>query len=93
MKCANYYKWFQRIPTQFALANGLTNKNCGLIIRDEKQRSWNLRLTTYGSQVYLGGRWREFHAANDLKVGDHMIFKVVTDGENQSGNFVVNSLI
>ncbi|OIT38373.1 PREDICTED: B3 domain-containing protein REM10-like [Nicotiana attenuata] len=76
-----------RIPKQFALANGLANKKCGLIIRDEKQRSWDLRLTTYGSQVYIGGRWGEFRAANDIKVGNHIMFEVVTNGEQPIWKF------
>nr|XP_009801950.1 PREDICTED: B3 domain-containing protein REM5-like [Nicotiana sylvestris] len=78
---------FLRIPKEFALANGLTNKKCNVIIRDERQRSWNLKLTTYGSQVYMGGRWSEFRAANDIKVGNHIMFEVVTNGEQPVWKF------
>ncbi|KAM3379347.1 B3 domain-containing protein REM8 [Capsicum galapagoense] len=38
---------YLRLPKQFAMENGLINKKCGLMIRDERQRSWNLRLATY----------------------------------------------
>lgn len=84
---ANGYKPFQRLPKQFAWANGLANKKCGLIIRDERQRSWDLRLTTYGSQVYMGGRWGEFRAANDIKVGNYIMFEVVSNGEQPVWKF------
>ncbi|OIS97640.1 putative b3 domain-containing protein rem4 [Nicotiana attenuata] len=75
------------IPTRFAAENGLTNKNCGLIIRDETQRSWNLRLYTSCSRVYIGGRWGEFRVANDLEVGDRIMFEIVTNGEKPIWKF------
>lgn len=81
MNCANCSKRFQRLPGKFARANGLINKKCGLIIRDEKRRSWILKLYTSCSQVYIGGRWAEFRDANDIKEGDHITFKVVANGE------------
>ncbi|XP_009766332.1 B3 domain-containing protein REM8-like isoform X1 [Nicotiana tabacum] len=80
-------KGYLRLPMQFARANGLTNKNCGLIISDETQRRWNLRLATYGSQVCIVGGWNEFHAANDLKVGDCIMFEVVTNGDKPIRKF------
>lgn len=83
----NGYKQFQRIPNKFAKANGLTNKECGVFIRDETQRSWNLRIYTSCSQVYVGGRWREFSAANGIKLGDQIMFEVITDGEQPIWKF------
>lgn len=83
----NLNKQFQRVPCKFAKANGLTNKECGLIIRDERQRSWNLRIYTSCSQVYIGGRWSEFRAANDIKKGDQIMFEVVSNGEQPIWNF------
>ncbi|XP_010324530.2 B3 domain-containing protein REM14 isoform X3 [Solanum lycopersicum] len=78
---------YLRVPCKFAKANGLTNKECGLIIRDERQRSWNLRIYTSCSQVYIGGRWSEFRAANDIKKGDQIMFEVVSNGEQPIWNF------
>ncbi|XP_019254326.1 PREDICTED: B3 domain-containing protein REM2-like isoform X2 [Nicotiana attenuata] len=72
---------------EFKAENGLTNKNCGLIIRDETQRSWNLRLYTSCSRVYIGGRWGEFRVANDLEVGDRIMFEIVTNGEKPIWKF------
>lgn len=78
---------YLRIPNKFAKANGLTNKECGVFIRDETQRSWNLRIYTSCSQVYVGGRWREFSAANGIKLGDQIMFEVITDGEQPIWKF------
>ncbi|KAK6781588.1 hypothetical protein RDI58_019384 [Solanum bulbocastanum] len=78
---------YLRIPCKFAKANCLINKECGVIIRDERQRSWNLRIYTSCSQVYMGGTWSEFRAANDIKKGDQIMFEVVTNGEQPIWNF------
>ncbi|XP_049376778.1 B3 domain-containing protein REM10-like [Solanum stenotomum] len=75
-----------RLPKKFALANGFV-KTCDLIIRDERQRSWNLRLTAYGSEIYIVGGWKEFRDANCLKVGDRRMFEVVTNGEKPVWKF------
>ncbi|CAN4075776.1 unnamed protein product [Withania somnifera] len=78
---------YLRIPSKFAKANGLTNKECVLIIRDERQRSWNLKICTYSYHVCIGGRWGEICAANDIKVGDQIMFEVVTNGEQPIWKF------
>ncbi|XP_049350131.1 putative B3 domain-containing protein REM15 [Solanum verrucosum] len=79
----NYF----RLPRGFARANGLINKKCGLVIRDERQRSWNLRIDTYGYGVYIAKGWRKFRVENDLKEGDGMMFEVVTNGEKPIWKF------
>ncbi|PHU26818.1 hypothetical protein BC332_05150 [Capsicum chinense] len=68
------------IPTKVALANGLSNKRCGLIIRDERERSWNVKLHSSGNSVYITGGWHEFRDANCLKEGDCIMFEVVSNG-------------
>uniref|UniRef100_A0A0V0HH06 Putative ovule protein n=1 Tax=Solanum chacoense TaxID=4108 RepID=A0A0V0HH06_SOLCH len=40
MICANVTKPFQHLPVQCARANDLTNKKCGLIIRDGRKRQF-----------------------------------------------------
>ncbi|KAJ8561123.1 hypothetical protein K7X08_027313 [Anisodus acutangulus] len=85
-------KGYLRLPKKFAMENGLVNKNCGLIIRDERQRSWNLRLVTHNSIVHVVGGWGEFHVANDLKEGDYMMFEVVANGEKPIWKFHVIDL-
>ncbi|KAK4374082.1 hypothetical protein RND71_004759 [Anisodus tanguticus] len=78
---------FERLPGKFSRENGLINKKCGLIIRDERQRSWNLKLYTSTSQVYIGGKWAEFRDANDIKEGDHIKFVVVSNGKRPIWKF------
>ncbi|XP_047268650.1 B3 domain-containing protein REM10-like [Capsicum annuum] len=85
--CANCYKQFLRLPRQFARANGLMNKKLGVIIRDERQRSWNLRLATYGLNVHIYNGWDEFCVVNNLKEGDYMTFEVVANGEKPIWKF------
>ncbi|XP_015084058.1 putative B3 domain-containing protein REM15 [Solanum pennellii] len=80
-------KGFLRLPKQFAMDNGLFNKKCGLLIRDERQRSWNLRLVTYDSSVCAFGGWSDFCAVNNLKEGDYMMFEVVANGEKPIWKF------
>lgn len=81
------YKPFQRLPRGFAWANGLINTKCGLVIRDERQRSWNLRIDTYGYGVYIAKGWSKFRVENDLKEGDRMMFEVVSNGEKPIWKF------
>lgn len=85
--CAHCYKPFQRIPIQFARENGLINKKCGVVIKDERQRSWNLRLATWGSRVHILGGWSKLRIANDLKEGDHMMFEVIANGKKPIWRF------
>ncbi|KAJ8561122.1 hypothetical protein K7X08_027312 [Anisodus acutangulus] len=83
-------KSYFRLPGKFSRENGLINKKCGLIIRDERQRSWNLKLYTSTSQVYIGGKWAEFRDANDIKEGDHIKFVVVSNGKRPIWKFHAN---
>uniref|UniRef100_A0A0V0GWH2 Putative B3 domain-containing protein REM14-like n=1 Tax=Solanum chacoense TaxID=4108 RepID=A0A0V0GWH2_SOLCH len=69
------------------MENGLFNKKCGLIIRDERQKLWNLRLVTYDSSVRVFGGWSDFCAVNNLKEGDYMMFEVVVNGEKPIWKF------
>ncbi|XP_060182505.1 B3 domain-containing protein REM10-like [Lycium barbarum] len=91
MMRGNGYAPCQCVPKHFANENGLiTNKKYGLIIRDERQiRSWNLRLNSCKTQVYIGDGWRKFSSDNCLKEGDHITFEVVTSGETPIWKFHV----
>ncbi|XP_049349775.1 B3 domain-containing protein REM10-like [Solanum verrucosum] len=70
------------LPIAFVLNNNLRNKIGNLIIRDEKQRSWNLRLNSFNPKRFvLNGGWAEFSVANDIKEGDEVMFEIVTNEE------------
>lgn len=85
----NGYTPCQCVPKQFACANGLINKKCCLIVNDETQTSWNLRIRSCNTQVYMGEGCRKFIAENCLKEGHHIMFVVVTDGETPIWKFLV----
>ncbi|PHT30596.1 hypothetical protein CQW23_29817 [Capsicum baccatum] len=80
---------FLCVPKHFACANGLINKKCCLIVNDETQTSWNLRIRSCNTQVYMGEGCRKFIAENCLKEGHHIMFVVVTDGETPIWKFHV----
>lgn len=87
-----YTSCHQFLPQQFTLANGLINKKCGLIIRDERQRSWNLKLScdSIWLRTYIiGDGWRKFVKENYLKEGYHIMFKILTNGETPVWKFRV----
>ncbi|XP_015168724.1 B3 domain-containing protein REM10-like [Solanum tuberosum] len=70
------------LPIAFVLNNNLRDKIGNLIIRDEKQRSWNLRLNSFSPKRFvLNGGWAEFSVANDIKEGDEVMFEIVTNEE------------
>ncbi|XP_055821818.1 B3 domain-containing protein REM17-like [Solanum dulcamara] len=76
------------LPEKFVSDNNLTDKKYDLIIRDERQRSWNLRLNSLGSKrVVLDVGWPEFSAANDLKEGDCVMFEIVNNEEKPIWQF------
>ncbi|XP_060179559.1 B3 domain-containing protein REM10-like isoform X2 [Lycium barbarum] len=68
------------IPKKLARANGLSNRNCTIMIRDE-QRSWAFKLYYCAGSTFIGGGWREFCAANFLKEGDHTMLETISKGE------------
>lgn len=72
----------QHIPVQFAKLNGLNNRHCQMILRDQKQRSWPAELGYDRYHVYIRHGWREFRKANGLKEGDAFILKLIAKGKN-----------
>ncbi|KAF3618691.1 putative B3 domain-containing protein REM14-like isoform X1 [Capsicum annuum] len=80
---------FLCLPQRFTYANGLINKKCDLIIRDERQRSWKLKLSSCKTRTYIIGGWHKFSADNCLKRGDRIMFEVVTNGETPVWKFRV----
>lgn len=79
---------FQYIPTKIAHAYRLTNKKCDLVIRDDRrERSWNVKLRSFGNSVCIKGGWRVFRDANCLKEGDCIMFEVVSNGENTTWKY------
>lgn len=75
------------IPMKFAKSNGLSNRNCQMIIRDEMQRSWPVKLMYNSSRVHVGLGWRNFRITNGLKEGDEFMLELIEDGHKPVMNF------
>ncbi|KAG5589107.1 hypothetical protein H5410_039621 [Solanum commersonii] len=82
-------KGFMYLPQQFAIANGLTNKKCELIVRDQRQKSWNIKLSSNRNRAFIGDGWRKFAVEKYLKEGDRIMFEIVTNGETPIWKFRV----
>lgn len=67
---------------QFAKLNGLNNRHCRMMLRDQKQRSWPAELGYDRYHVYIRHGWCEFRKANGLKEGDAFILKLIAEGKN-----------
>ncbi|XP_070047907.1 B3 domain-containing protein REM5-like [Nicotiana tomentosiformis] len=79
-------KCLMHVPKLFARENGLSNRKCTIVIRDE-QRSWEFRLYSSARSIFIGGEWRKFCAANFLKEGDHVMFEIFSKGEKPTLKF------
>ncbi|XP_059305924.1 B3 domain-containing protein REM10-like isoform X2 [Lycium ferocissimum] len=95
MKSYNLSKYFMQLPSPFARLNGLRNRKCAIMIRDE-QRSWTFRLYSSGRHTCIAGGWRDFCIANGLKEGDRVMFGVVANGEKPTlkfhGKYLIQAL-
>ncbi|KAM7486195.1 hypothetical protein LguiA_002204 [Lonicera macranthoides] len=76
------------IPMEFARTNGLTNRKCEMIMKDEKGRSWPMRLRHNGSHVSVSKGFHQFHTANGLKEGDSFIIQLLQNGNKPLMNFL-----
>ncbi|XP_059305916.1 B3 domain-containing protein REM17-like isoform X1 [Lycium ferocissimum] len=95
MKSYCLSKCFLQLPSPFARLNGLRNRKCAIMIRDE-QRSWTFRLYSSGRHTCIAGGWRDFCIANGLKEGDRVMFGVVANGEKPTlkfhGKYLIQAL-
>lgn len=70
----------QRIPKQLALDEGLTDKD-SVTLQDPDGRSWFVRLRTLYADRFdylkLSTGWRECGKANQISLGDTIVFEFV----------------
>ncbi|KAG5568555.1 hypothetical protein H5410_064427 [Solanum commersonii] len=71
---------FLYLPSAFAKSNGLVNRRCKMILRDEKQRSWSVLLAPMGHHIAITKGWRQFREANGVQVGDTYKFELIHNG-------------
>lgn len=72
----------QYLPSKFARANGLNNRQCEIDLRNEHGKSWTLDLThnkTTG-QAFVRNGWTSFCKANGIKAESFRRFKFVQTG-------------
>ncbi|CAN4075782.1 unnamed protein product [Withania somnifera] len=70
----------QYLPLAFAKSNGLANRHCQMILRDDKQRSWSVQLQPMGNHIAITRGWRKFREANSVQVGDTYKFELIDNG-------------
>ncbi|KAK4729178.1 hypothetical protein R3W88_022166 [Solanum pinnatisectum] len=70
-----------RSRPHFIYTRSCISKKCTVTIRDEQQRSWMFKLYITASNIFIGGIWHEFCAANFLKEGDRVMFEMFSKGE------------
>ncbi|XP_009801949.1 B3 domain-containing protein REM10 [Nicotiana tabacum] len=66
-------------PRHFAKSSGLMNRKCEMILKDEAQRSWSVRLGPLAGRRHFGitSGWAKFRAAKGLQVGDAYKFELI----------------
>lgn len=73
-------KHFLYIPVAFAKSNGWMNRCCEMVLMDEQQRSWSVRLGPVSDHhigIHIG--WQKFKEANDVQVGDIYRFELISN--------------
>uniref|UniRef100_M4E5D7 TF-B3 domain-containing protein n=1 Tax=Brassica campestris TaxID=3711 RepID=M4E5D7_BRACM len=70
------------LPSKFARANGLNNRQCEIDLRNEHGKSWTLDLTHHKStgQAFVRSGWTSFCKANGIKAESFRRFKLVQTG-------------
>uniref|UniRef100_A0A0D3DH83 TF-B3 domain-containing protein n=1 Tax=Brassica oleracea var. oleracea TaxID=109376 RepID=A0A0D3DH83_BRAOL len=70
------------LPSKFARANGLNNRQCEIDLRNEHGKSWTLDLTHHKStgQAFVRNGWTSFCKANGIKAESFRRFKFVQTG-------------
>ncbi|KAF2552611.1 hypothetical protein F2Q68_00037699 [Brassica cretica] len=78
----NLVSMLQYLPSKFARANGLNNRQCEIDLRNEHGKSWTLDLTHHKStgQAFVRNGWTSFCKANGIKAESFRRFKLVQTG-------------
>ncbi|XP_060179547.1 B3 domain-containing protein REM10-like isoform X4 [Lycium barbarum] len=75
------------LPSAFAKLNGLVNRRCEMILRDEKHKSWSVQLVPMVHHITITRGWRQFREANDVQVGDTYKFELIDNGKSPIAYF------
>ncbi|XP_065848509.1 B3 domain-containing protein REM13-like isoform X3 [Euphorbia lathyris] len=71
------------IPRNFATLCGLYGRSCSMILKDEEEKCWPVKLLyrTLESKFFIGAGWGAFHDFHKLKEGDALIIELIKNGE------------
>lgn len=75
------------IPMDFASENGLSNRECNMVLRDQRQRSWSVGLRSGLYRAYIQRGWKRFINAQELKEGDEFVLELIENGETPIFSF------
>nr|XP_027083766.1 LOW QUALITY PROTEIN: B3 domain-containing protein REM17-like [Coffea arabica] len=78
------------LPMKFARSTGLIKLNEEMILRDERERQWSVRLQQKGKHVLISSGWSKFRTSNGLKEGDTYKFELIKKGQRPLVNFYCN---
>ncbi|XP_043719269.1 putative B3 domain-containing protein REM15 [Telopea speciosissima] len=85
----NLNKSVMDISKSFAKFCGLLGKISEVVLKDQKGRTWPLKLKRrFDGGVDIGPGWLEFSAANLLKEEDICIFRLISSGKIPDGAMV-----
>ncbi|XP_027075128.1 B3 domain-containing protein REM14 isoform X2 [Coffea arabica] len=87
IKPYNIKRCVLHLPVKFAKPNGLTKLKGEMIVKDDRQRLWKIKLKDRGDRVVLSSGWSKLSRANGLKVGDRYKFEIIKKGKRPVVNF------
>uniref|UniRef100_M1CHN8 DNA binding protein n=1 Tax=Solanum tuberosum TaxID=4113 RepID=M1CHN8_SOLTU len=73
--------------TRAFLSNGLMNRKCEMVLKDEAQRCWSVWIGRAGRHFGILRGWTKFRAENGLRVGDAYKFELIKNGEMPIAQF------
>ncbi|MCD7446386.1 hypothetical protein HAX54_005994 [Datura stramonium] len=68
------------LPSAFANSNGLVNRRCEMILRDEKQRLWSVQLDQWDITLQITRMATVLGEANGVQIGDTYKFELIDNG-------------
>ncbi|XP_033142277.1 B3 domain-containing protein REM8 isoform X1 [Brassica rapa] len=72
----------QHLPMDFSRYNGLTNRNCEIILLNEESKQWRLLMRHHkaSGHVCIRSGWKRFCYENRRRANDFLTFKLVRNG-------------
>ncbi|KAM3270656.1 hypothetical protein P3S67_028858 [Capsicum chacoense] len=68
-------------PMDFAKSNGLMNRKCEMILKDETERCWSVWIGRLGHNFGITRGWTKFRTEIGLQVRDAYKFELIKNGK------------